>query len=426
MRTSHSTSFVALALNSMVLPTCLLCQKDAPSFPISPSATCSWSSEAHAPEKFAGSHAEQVSCIRPHRAVANTRDYVLETTFAFDACDSAKDVCFALLDLDPISCGYYYGHCKANAQTSLGPDSCTGDPCGPGCPSENCSGFSAKLPVTNEPPFTTMLAPAAATSGNLTVLAAIRPTGVVSYSWWNLGQARRAWTDLDPTLNTSASPAVALVGNYLFVVAQRRDQGLYLNQGSVQGNFTGWQSMSFRSDGDTAISSSGKITVAVARDLTGHLSYSWWQLGQRGSPWTTIPANLVIQTTPTAMLIGNYLFVVARASDGSLYLNQGALGRSFVGWQQMGFSAASPPSGSAFDETSVVLAKNAQGVAFYNWWDLGGKGGGWKSLGKVPSSNSQPIATLARGHYLFVALAGKDGHIYINQGVLGGAFTGWR
>jgi hypothetical protein len=217
-----------------------------------------------------------------------------------------------------------------------------------------------------------------------------------------------------------------LIGKYLFVVAQGRDGGLYLNQGSVRGTFTGWQPMNFRSGVAPAAASSGKTTVVVATHPSGHLSYTWWQLGQGGTAWASIPGSPLTQTTPTAILIGSYLFVVIRASDGSLYLNQGALGKSFVGWQPMTFSSSLPASGSAFNETSVVVAKNAQGGVFYTSWVLGGKGNGWKSMGQTPSSNSRPVATLARGSYLFVVLTGKDGHIYLNQGNLGGAFTGWR
>ncbi|SRR5713226_1589199 len=53
-------------------------------------------------------------------------------------CDAAQFFCFASLDLDPISCGLYYGCCQGQVSQAPTADDCRNNPCGPGCPSDLC------------------------------------------------------------------------------------------------------------------------------------------------------------------------------------------------------------------------------------------------------------------------------------------------
>jgi hypothetical protein len=354
---------------------------------------------------------------------------LLHRVYGDDACDTAKAICFAALDLDPVTCGYYYGHCyKKDTSPPIGDNDCRNSPCGPGCPSDLCIG-SGQLGLTvpaSQQQITSDAAPGAAASGNLSVLVAKRTNGNVAYNWWNLGQGLRGWQDLDSGVRTNVSPAAALVGKYLFVIIKGNDGYLYLNQGTVNGRFIGWRRMDFQTDVAAGAASTGTTSVVVAKGSNGHIFYNWWELGQGGSTWAEIPGDVKTASTPTAILVGHYLFVVMKSLDGTLYLNQGGLGKGFVGWQNLGFASSVSAAGSSSSETSVIVGKNQQNGFSYSSWRLGGKNSAWISLGQSPASDFQPAAALVSNDYLFVAITGRDGHIYLNQGTLDKPFIGWR
>jgi hypothetical protein len=80
---------------------------------------------------------------------------------------------------------------------------------------------------------------------------------------------------------------------------------------------------------------SGEVTVQVATGVDGTVYYNWWRLGDGPRGWKALP-GLSTQTAPAAALTGSnndYLFVMAVDGDGHLKLNQGTLGKPFVGWQ---------------------------------------------------------------------------------------------
>jgi hypothetical protein len=96
---------------------------------------------------------------------------------------------------------------------------------------------------------------------------------------------------------------------------------------------------------DTADIDSGPSSVAVAvrsdPDQPDHqrVFYTWWRLGQGGSGWH--PVDLPGETfrtdaAPAVTAVGNYLFLLAKSLDGELWLNQGEVGKPFVGWQPAG------------------------------------------------------------------------------------------
>lgn len=53
-------------------------------------------------------------------------------------CGWAQFFCFASLDLDPVSCGLYYGCCQGAGKTGETGDVCRNNPCAAGCPSDLC------------------------------------------------------------------------------------------------------------------------------------------------------------------------------------------------------------------------------------------------------------------------------------------------
>ena len=190
--------------------------------------------------------------------------------------------------------------------------------------------------------FQTNMSPGAASSGDTTAVVAVSPDGRIFYTWWVLGEGGKAFTELDGGGHTDAAPAIALVGkdhNYLFSVVKGLDGNLYLNQGGLGELQVGWQIINFQTRVAPCATSSGNISVIVAVSTDGRIFYSWWELGKAGSAFIELSGGGHTDVPPAASLVGNdsnYLFVVVKGLDGNLYLNQGELGKPFVGWQQLG------------------------------------------------------------------------------------------
>jgi hypothetical protein len=187
--------------------------------------------------------------------------------------------------------------------------------------------------------FQTSFAPAMASSGNTVALVAVGLDGSLSYTWWNLGEGGPPFLNLGG--QTADAPAAALVGaqhDYLFVVARGLNGDLFLNQGQLGGTFSGFaDDLGFAAGAAAAMSSSGDFTALVDVGSDGSISYTWWELGQQYRPWTVLDGKYT-SAAPAAALVGaqhNYLFVVIQATDGGLYLNQGAVGGAFTGWEPM-------------------------------------------------------------------------------------------
>ncbi len=289
-------------------------------------------------------------------------------------CDAAKTFCFAALDLDPINCGIYYGCCYGSPSLPIGDPDCRNQPCGPGCPSDLCiqSGPGGQGLTVGLPTITTDLGLGASAAGNLSVEVATDRQGHVFYNWWNLGQGAHGWKP-----------------------------------------FVGWQPMDFQIDLAPGAASSGNTTAVVAANKQGKLFYTWWDLGQGAQKWAELDGQRSTNAAPAAALIGNYLFVVMKGSDGFLYLNQGAIGKEFVGWQRMGFQTDVAPGAASAGNVSVVVATDKQGRIFYNWWAIGEGGRGWHELEGHGQTNAAPAAALV-GNYLFVIVKGLDGNVYLN------------
>ena len=182
--------------------------------------------------------------------------------------------------------------------------------------------------------FVASSAPAASGYGNLSAVAALAKGGGVKYTWWQLGKAGSGWLDIGtPAAGTTSKPAVALVNKYLFVLVHGNDDLLYLNQGDLNANFVGWQSMGFKTTKPAAAASSDGVVAAVAEDLKGNFFYTWWKLGEKAHDWVPLTGSIKADTEPSVSLSGKNLYVSITAADGSVRLNQGELGGAFTGWQ---------------------------------------------------------------------------------------------
>jgi hypothetical protein len=340
-------------------------------------------------------------------------------------CDAAKTICIASLDLDPVTCGIYYGCCYGDTSLPIGDNDCRVEPCGPGCPTDLCI-TSGRFGLTVEPTtITTNVAPSECSAGNLSVEVVANKEGRLFYNWWNIGLGGHGWKELEGQGRTDAAPTAALAGKYLFVVMKGIDGYLYLNQGDVSKAFVGWQRMDFQTNLPPTAASSGNLVSLVAVDKQGHIFYNSWNLGQGGSGWKELEGNGQTDVAAAAALVDNYLFVVIKGLDGYLYLNQGTLGKSFIGWQRMDFQSNMAAGASSAGKLSAVVAVDKQGRIFYDWWTLGEGGHGFKQLEGEGQTDAAPAAALI-GNYLFVAIKGLDGNLYLNQGDLGKSFIGWK
>ena len=326
-------------------------------------------------------------------------------------CNAVQKICYATLDLDPVTCGLYYGCCYGQNEK-------------PSSELEPPEPADSALTV-GPAEIVTATAPSGASAKKTCVILAADKNGRVFYNWWKTGQGGHGWKELEGGRQTDATPAGALVGKYLFVMIKGLDKKIYLNQGDIASKFNGWQNMGFASEVAPSAASSGNTAVAVAVKK-GRVYYNWWQLGQGGSGWKSLQNNITTDVAPAASLIGGYLFVVIKGIDGNLYLNQGGLGKPFVGWQRMGDLQTNRAVGATSSgDTAAVVATNREGRVFYNYWKLGEGGHGWKELEGGGRTDAAPAASLV-GDYLFVAIKGPNGNIQLNQGNLENPFVGWR
>jgi len=84
-----------------------------------------------------------------------------------------------------------------------------------------------------------------ASSGNVTVFAAISQEGTFFYNWWTLGGGGGEWYRIPGAPPSDEAPSAVLVGdqhNYLFVIVRERSTGiLFFNQGELGSpSFVGW------------------------------------------------------------------------------------------------------------------------------------------------------------------------------------------
>jgi hypothetical protein len=254
---------------------------------------------------------------------------------------------------DPKDCGTDNSDCKnfSGSVPSLWPS----DPAGSFANSAAAQGFSGTASVQSAPGFSTGFA----TAGSLIVEAAIDPQKRVFYTWWIQGGAGKGWKELNGNGRAVSAPAIALSQTTLFAVIKKSDGYLYVNQGELAQAFTGWHRMPFQSRYAPAIStsmnsvvvvavspsaaSSNGNTVVVVKDINGNMQYNWWAIGQ-GGHWQptgdSLPVGLATEAGPSktvgpsvTLTIDNYLFVSLPSATGKLFLDQGDLGKPFVGWR---------------------------------------------------------------------------------------------
>src|SRR5262249_60469964 len=94
----------------------------------------------------------------------------------------------------------------------------------------------------------------------------------------------------------------------------------------------------------------------------------------------------------------------------------------FGGWQQMGFRTAVAAGAASSGDNTVLVAKDAQGRIFYNWWPLGSSGS-WTELPGDGRTDAAPAAALVGPdhNYLFAVVKGLGSEERRVGGAVGGA-----
>jgi dehydratase len=186
--------------------------------------------------------------------------------------------------------------------------------------------------------ITSKYPPAAAASGNKSVVVVVDGNGQLSYTWWDLGGGATGWHPVPGGL-TDAAPAVSLVDNDYFFFYEKNpaDGHIWLNQGRLGKAIVGWQQMTATSNVAPGAGSSGKRSYLVVTGTDGRVRYDWWDLGGGGRGFREIPGGFRSDAAPAAGLVdnGNYVFVMAKdAGTGAAKLNQGVpkAQDTWVGW----------------------------------------------------------------------------------------------
>jgi hypothetical protein len=187
----------------------------------------------------------------------------------------------------------------------------------------------------------------------------------------------------------------------------------------------------YQSNSGPAAGASGNTAAIVNVNSDGRILYDYFDLGQGGHGFQELAGNGQTAAAPAAALLGpkhDQLFVWIKGLDGGLQLNQGQLGKPFTGWASGNFSTNFAPAAASSGNTSAIVAVDASGRIFYDWFDLGQGGHGFQELAGNGQAAAAPAAALVgpNHNYLLVWIKGLDGSLQLNQGELGKAFTGWR
>jgi len=268
---------------------------------------------------------------------------------------------------------------------------------------------------------TAQSSPILATSGRRTLAVETSADGRVFVNWWDLGGGSVGWRELPGDFRTDAAPATSLVdnGNYAFVLAKGLDGNIYLNQGTPGGAWVGWIPMGIASRYAPAAAASGNKSVAVVTGLDGHLSYTYWDLGGGATGWHTVADGLTDAAPAVSLVDNDYAFLYEKSAiDGHIWLNQGQLGNTLVGWQWTNATSNVAPGAGSSGNRSYLIVTGTDGRILYDWWDLGGGGRGFREIPGGFRSNATPSAALVdNGSYVFVTAkdAGSNTN-WLNQG----------
>jgi hypothetical protein len=165
----------------------------------------------------------------------------------------------------------------------------------------------------------------------------------------------------------------------------------------------------------------------IARD--GRIYSNRTVLGLGGHGWLELDGDGRTDAAPAAAVAGNapYMFVAVKGLDGYIYINQGDVGGPYVGWgSDQSLQTDVAPAVATVSDGVIFFAKSLDGRIYSNRTVLGQGGQGWVELPGDMRTDAAPAVTVtSAASYMFVAVKGLDGNIYINQGGVSGPYVGW-
>lgn len=296
--------------------------------------------------------------------------------------------------------------------------------------------------------------PAAAASGNRTVVVVTTPRGLV-WTSWELGEANPPFTSVQFSgriRSTNVAPLVSFRGGaeVWLGIKDASDNFIYETlQDGPDGSFGDWVQIPGLqtnvspavTDGNLAVGA--PLMVALAAPPDDRLRINIFLGDQPPDPdktppyyWQDIEPFTLTTLAPAAAVSGfggKYIFVATTSlnfggPNNLVMLNQGVpfIPGNFVGFQSMDFYSNLSPAMASANNRTVIVAADPDGAMSYNWWDLGGGGHGWVPLGDDVRTTAAPaVAVVDKGQYMFIIARGLDGEMKINQGIVGGAIVGW-
>jgi hypothetical protein len=299
-----------------------------------------------------------------------------------------------------------------------------------------------------------MYAPAAAASRNLTVAVRATPDGTLESCRWNLGGGATPWAPLAVNGNvvlTDSTPAVSFrtsLGGVIAVVTIVDGDGrLWESLLDAGDGLLGWvqipgiftNSAPVLSDGNLALGF--PIVVAQSNAPNGQIVINNYLSDQ---PPVTAPKNYWLPIGPVSQMVGApaaaivkqaqvkkgqapapYIFIV-RNIGATLQMIQGDTLAEHITVSDMNFQSAISPVMASANNRTVIVAADKTGEMWTDWWDFGGGGHGWVSLGSNVQTQVTPAISLVdNGNYMFVLATDSAGVVRTFQGNVGGAQVGW-
>jgi len=299
-------------------------------------------------------------------------------------------------------------------------------------------------------------APAAAASGNLTVAVRATPDGALESCHWNLGGGATPWAPLAVTgtvLFTDSTPAVSFrttnAGAIAVVTIKDRNSGFMFESLLDTGTgLRGWvqipgivtDSAPALTDGNLALGF--PILVAQSNEPNGQLVINNYLSDQ---PPVDAPPHYWLPIGPVSQMVGGpaaaivkqapvkkgqapapYVFIVRNVGT-TLQMIQGDTLTQHITVSDMNFRSAISPAMASANNRTVIVAADETGEMFTDWWDFGGGGHGWVSLGSNVKTQVTPAISLVdNGNYMFVLATDAAGVVRTFQGNVGGAQVGWN
>jgi hypothetical protein len=292
--------------------------------------------------------------------------------------------------------------------------------------------------------------PAAAASGNKTVVVIATADGNMLMTSWTLGGAGTPWASVNVSgpvryTDTTITPAVSFSGAKLWLGIKSSSViagGIYETLQLPDGSFQPWVRIPglatdvslAANDGNGAI---GYPIMAALAAPPDRLTYINPFLGDQPPPgsWRPLDPSPITTLSPAISIVnqGKYMFLAVPVinlggPNSRLILYQGStLNPDQLSSSYTGFDTNLSPAMAAAHNRTVIVAVDASGAIFYNWWDFGGGGHGWIPLGTNVKTSARPAVSLVdNGNYMFILATGEDGILYLNQGIVGGAIVGWE